>query len=173
MSQKNVCQLSRTEPDWSREQLCKWWDPGRQLVLSIRRYQKWKIRSSLFSSLICRVSILQHHFWSIVAGADIPITCQLAGGLLLRHPNGIVIHPKAKIGPNCTLFQQTTVVSGVEIGGAVKIFAGAKIVRPIKIGNHAIIGANAVVLQNIPDGATAVGIPAHIVSKASQSNSEV
>ena len=44
-----------------------------------------------------------------MTGADIPLNCKLGGGLQLPHPNGIVIHPDAEIGPNCLLFQQVTI----------------------------------------------------------------
>ena len=83
----------------------------------------------------------------------------------MLHPNGIVINPRASIGPNCLIFQQVTIVSDVKIGGHVDIGAGAKIIRSVTIGDHALIGANAVVLCDVPPGATAVGIPAKILSK--------
>ncbi len=102
-----------------------------------------------------------------MTGADIPLNCKLGGGLLLPHPNGIVIHPDAEIGPNCLLFQQVTIGAndrGVpRIGGHVDIGAGAKVLGPVTIGNHARIGANAVVMINVPNGATAAGVPARVV----------
>jgi serine O-acetyltransferase len=100
----------------------------------------------------------------VVTAADIPLNCQIEGGLLLTHPNGVVIHPAATIGPNCLILQQVTLVEGVKIGGHVDIGAGAKIIRAVSIGNHAKIGANAVVVCDVPDGATAVGIPAKIIN---------
>lgn len=86
----------------------------------------------------------------------------------MPHPNGIVIHPKAIIGPNCLIFQQVTIGSCGDtkvptIGGHVDIGAGAKVLGGITIGNHAVIGANAVVLIDVPEGRTAVGIPARII----------
>jgi serine O-acetyltransferase len=87
--------------------------------------------------------------------------------LLLPHPNGIVIHPDAGLGPNCLLFQQVTIGAddrGVpKIGGHVDIGAGAKVLGPVTIGNHARIGANAVVIDDVPEGATAVGVPARVI----------
>lgn len=88
----------------------------------------------------------------------------------MPHPNGIVIHPDAEIGPNCLLFQQVTIGTrdgGVpKIGGHVDVGAGAKIIGAVTIGPNAKIGANCVVLQDIPPGATAVGIPARVLAKA-------
>lgn len=87
----------------------------------------------------------------------------------MPHPNGVVIHPDAVIGPNCLLFQQVTIgqsAGGVPVvGGHVDVGAGAKVLGFISIGDHAIIGANAVVLCNVPAGATAVGVPASVVAQ--------
>lgn len=159
----SVPEISATEPDWSREQFTDWWNPACQLLKSIRQYQKWKTRGGILGRLFSAYHVLQHRFWSVITAADIPLNCQIQGGLVMVHPNGIVIHPDAKIGPNCLILQQVTIVGGVKIGGHVDIGAGAKIVRPVAIGDHAKIGANAVVLCDVPPGATAVGIPAKVI----------
>jgi len=115
--------------------------------------------------------VIEHRFWSVVTGADVPLNCSIAGGLLIPHPNGIVIHPESRIGPNCLLFQQVTVGQGGKkpgcpsIEGHVDIGAGAKILGGVHIGAHAKIGANAVVLDDVPSGATVVGVPAKQVAR--------
>jgi len=156
--------ISATEPDWSREQCSRWWNPSGQLLKSIRSYQRWKARGGIIGRFLCTWNVIKHRFWSVVTAADIPLNCQIEGGLLLTHPNGVVIHPGASIGPNCLILQQVTIVEGVKIGGHVDIGAGAKIIRPVRIGNQAKIGANAVVICDVPDGATAVGVPAKIIN---------
>jgi len=155
--------ISATEPDWTRETRERWWSPSCQLLTTIRGYQFWRQQNKLLSPFICRWYVLWHRFWSVVTGADIPINSQIEGGLLLPHPNGVVVHPNAYIGPNCCLLQQVTVVEGVRLVGHVDIGAGAKIIRPVCIGEHARIGANAVVVSDIPAGKTAIGIPAKII----------
>ncbi len=155
--------VSATEPDWSRERCSRWWDPGCQLLKSIRGYQKSQARGGIVGRFLYVYNWLQHRFWSVVTGAYIPLACQIEGGLLLPHPNGVVIDAEASIGPNCLIFQQVTIVKGVKIGGHVDIGAGAKIIRAVSIGEHAKIGANAVVLCDVPMAATAVGIPAKIL----------
>jgi serine O-acetyltransferase len=77
-----------------------------------------------------------------------------------------VIHPGAKIGPNCLILQQVTITDGVQLGGHVDIGAGAKVIRPVSIGDHAKIGANAVVLEDVPEAATAVGVPARLAAES-------
>jgi serine O-acetyltransferase len=162
--------VSATAPDWSRERVSFLaWQPSRRLLRAIRRYQRWHHRLGPIGWLIASLAIVQHHFWSIVTGADIPLNNALGGGLLLPHPNGIVIHPDAIVGPNCLLFQQVTLGTGgpkpgaPTLGGHVDVGAGAKILGGVTIGDHAKIGANAVVLDDVPAGATAVGIPARVV----------
>jgi serine O-acetyltransferase len=157
--------VSATDPDWSREKLSKWWEPSRQMLKYIRNYQKWRQQGGIFGYFLSLSNIIQHRFWSAVAGTEIPLNSQIGGGLVMPHPNGIVIHPEASIGPNCMIFQQVTIVFDVKIGGHVDIGAGAKIIRSVTIGDHALIGANAVVMCDVPPGATAVGIPAKIVEK--------
>ncbi len=170
MPNKTFSIVSAIEPDWNREKLCQWWDPGRQLIKSIRSYQTWKKKDGILGYCFCKLTVLQHRFWSVVTGADIPLNCQIGGGFLLAHPNGVVIHPGAYIGPNCLLMQQVTVVGEVKIGGHVDIGAGAKVIRAVTIGDHAKIGANAVVVCNVPSGATAVGVPARIINVTNQND---
>ena len=161
-------EISASIPDWIRESRPGWaWQPSKALLASIRAYQRHREAGRRTRA---RFAVLRHRFWSVVTGADIPLNCQLGGGLLIPHPNGVVIHPAATIGPNCLIFQQVTI--GWEhgavpvIGGHVDIGAGAKILGNVRVGDHARIGANAVVLDDVPAGATAVGIPARVLQPA-------
>ena len=160
--------VSAAVPDPSRE-FKQWftWEPARSLLASLRSYQRHRRSRNPLRMAIKIVAVLRHRFWSVVTGADVPLNCTIVGGLLMPHPNGIVIHPAAVIGPNCLIFQQVTIGSRGDgaptIGGHVDIGAGAKILGKISIGDNAIIGANAVVLIDVPAGATAVGVPATIV----------
>jgi serine O-acetyltransferase len=162
-----VATVSAEVPDWSREMPRSFWDPGRKLLRAIRRYQHWHTKKGPVAALTRKWIILRHRFWSVMTGADIPLSCDIGGGLLIPHPNGIVIHPGARIGVNCLIFQQVTIGSGngvgvPEIAGHVDIGAGAKVLGAVRIGAHAKIGANAVVVADVPCGATAVGIPARL-----------
>ena len=160
--------------DWSREEKAFFsWQPSRALLTCIRDYQRYVKAGNPWGLLLKKMTVLRYRFWSVVTGADIPLNCQIGGGLLLPHPNGIVIHPDAEIGPNCLIFQQVTIgtrngMGPPVIGGHVDIGAGAKILGAVKVGDGACIGANAVVLQDVPPGMTAVGIPAKIIGLASQ-----
>lgn len=161
-----MSEIGCERPDDTREKKRFFdWSPGKSLLHCIRTYQRHTNYPNVFSFLLKRIAVLRHRFWSVVTGADIPINTIIGGGLLLPYPNGIVLHPDVRIGPNCLIFQQVTIGSrgcgGVpQIGGHVDIGAGAKILGPVKIGNHVVIGANAVVMTDVPDNCIAVGIPA-------------
>lgn len=161
-------EVSSSTPDLSREYKNFFeWNPSRSLLASIRSYQRQAGTRNVIGLTLQKVAVIRHRFWSIVTGADIPLNCQIGGGLLMPHPNGIVIHPGAVIGVNCLIFQQVTIGfcnDGVpSIGGHVDIGAGAKVIGRVSIGDHALIGANAVVLKDVPTGATAIGVPAVVV----------
>jgi serine O-acetyltransferase len=164
-------EVSASVPDWSRERVRKFFDPSRQLLRHLRGYQHWLPRRSLLRWLCLLWHLAWFRFWSIASGAEIDLNAQLGGGLLVPHPNGIVIHPDAVVGPNCLIFQQVTLGTGgrvagcPKLGGHVDVGAGAKILGAVTVGDHARIGANAVVLEDIPSGATAVGVPARIISR--------
>jgi serine O-acetyltransferase len=163
--------FSATEPDWSRELKPTFtWDPGRSLLASLRSYERCRASKNPIASLMRIVAVLRHRLWSVITGADIPLGTRIGGGLLLPHPNGVVIHPATVVGPNCLIFQQVTLGTGLTrapiIGGHVDIGAGAKILGDISVGDHARIGTNAVVLKDVPPNSTAVGIPARIIYRS-------
>jgi len=161
---------TNAKPDWTREALMPGeWQPVRRLLRSIRDYQR------LADARFCRRprqawAVLRHRIWSAVTGTDIPLNAPLAGGLLMPHPQGIVLHPQARVGPNCLLMQQVTLGMGGPIPGAptlaagVDVGAGAKVLGGVQVGAGAKIGANAVVLTDVPAGYTAVGIPARLLA---------
>ncbi|MBO9575274.1 MAG: serine acetyltransferase [Sphingobium sp.] len=150
--------VSAETPDWSREKKRAVWDPSRALIGAIRAYQRQAGKRGPLAAARRRLAVWRHRFWSVVTGADISIKCRIGGGLLMPHPNGIVIHEHAVIGPNCLIMQQVTigVSSGTgvpEIGGHVDISVGAAILGPVKVGDHAVIGAHALVVKDIAAGA--------------------
>jgi serine O-acetyltransferase len=160
--------ISATVPDWSREAKTFFaWNPSRSLLASLRSHAHHTRSNEPWHLVMRRIAVLRHRFWSIVTGADVPLGSKIGGGLLLPHPSGVVIHPDAEIGPNCLIFQQVTVGmtdNGLpSLGGHVDLGAGAKVLGGIHVGNHSRVGANAVVLIDVPVGAVAAGVPAQIV----------
>lgn len=99
--------------------------------------------------------------------------CSIGIGLQLPHPVGIVIGEGVKIGTNAVIYQHTTLGGARRgdwqanryptLGDSVVLFAGVVIAGAVKVGDHCVIGANFVVIKNIPSNSTAVGVPARII----------
>ena len=102
-------------------------------------------------------------------GISIPKAVKVGPGLRIWHFGNIFIHPDVVLGANCTLRQGVTIGNRHEggpvprLGDDVELGAYAQILGDIRIGHGAKIGAMAVVLQDVPDGAVAVGNPARIL----------
>lgn len=156
--------VSATVPDWSREEVSHFWDCGPKLIRSVRKYQAARAKGGLSAVILSRYWVLVHRFWSIITQSELHLNMAIEGGLLLPHATGIIIHPDARIGPNCLIFHQVTLAGAVTIGGHVDIGAGAKLLGPITIGDNTLIGANAVVTSDVPANTTVVGIPARPLS---------
>ena len=90
------------------------------------------------------------------------------GGLIIQHGFSTIINAK-KIGENCHIYQQVTIgFNGTEqpvIGNNVRICCGAKVIGGVNIGNNVVIGANAVVVKDVPDNVVVAGVPAKIIKQ--------
>jgi serine O-acetyltransferase len=107
----------------------------------------------------------------MITSVELPNRAEIGGGVFMPHANGIVIHIDAKIGCNCNISQQVTIgVGGTDpsgtptIGDRVFLGPGAKLFGPITVGDDVAIGANAVLMKDLPDHVVAVGIPAKVIS---------
>ncbi len=108
-----------------------------------------------------------------ITGIEIHPAATIGKGLVIDHGSSVVIGETAEIGDNCTLYQGVTLGgTGKDtgkrhptLGDNVLVGAGAKVLGPFRVGNNVKIAANAVVLKEIPDNCTAVGIPARVVKR--------
>ena len=115
------------------------------------------------------VSQLSRH----LTGIEIHPGATIGKGLFIDHGMGVVIGETAEIGDNCTIYQGVTLGgTGKDVGKRhptlgdnVMVGAGAKVLGPVKIGSNSKIAANAVVLREVPENSTAVGIPAKVVRR--------
>src|SRR5664280_1092695 len=149
------------------------WNAGSALIKSIHDYQKYKSRRGIPATILRKYSRTRHLFWSVITGSDIDPNAILGDRLKLPHPNGFVVHQDALIGDDCMIMQQVTIGQLSEefapvIGSGVYIGAGAKVLGKVTIGDRARIGANAIVLCDVPAGWTAVGIPARLIPPKSE-----
>lgn len=112
-------------------------------------------------------------FAKFLTGVEIHPGATIGRGLFIDHGSGVVIGETAVIGDNCTIYQGATLGgTGKDtgkrhptLGDNVMVGAGAKLLGNFTVGSGAKIAAGAVVLKDVPENCTAVGIPAHIVRK--------
>ena len=111
---------------------------------------------------------------------EVPALLDIGPGLVIPHPQGTVLGARS-IGANATIFHQVTLGGSVAdftftpslrpvIGDDVTISVGAKILGPVHLGDACVIGANAVVITDVPAGALAVGVPAKIKKQDERGN---
>lgn len=104
-------------------------------------------------------------------GVEIHPGAKIGKGLFIDHGMGVVIGETTEIGDYCTLYQGVTLGgTGKDkgkrhptLGNNVMVGSGAKVLGPIVLGDNTKVGANALVLMNVPPNSTAVGVPARVV----------
>ena len=130
----------------------------------------YRIAHGLYKIKLFFLARLISQLGRFFTGIEIHPGAKIGKGLFIDHGMGVVIGETAEIGDNVTIYHGVTLGgTGKDkgkrhptIGNDVIIGCGAKILGPISIGDGAKIGANSVVLKNVPKGKTAVGIPAVI-----------
>ncbi len=141
--------------------------PGFQAIM-FHRINHWFWKKKLY--LLARFGA---HIARFLTGIEIHPGAKIGERFFIDHGMGIVIGETSEIGDDCSIYH------GVTLGGTtwqkgkrhptlennVVIGAGAKILGPITIGTGARIGCNAVVVKDVPVGATVVGVPGHVVVK--------
>jgi serine O-acetyltransferase len=108
----------------------------------------------------------------MLLGIELPCEAVLGRRFVIEHIGGIVVSGDARFGDDCVIRNGVTVglrnrgVRGSPyIGDRADIGAGAKLLGPIRIGDDVAIGANAVVISDVPSNSIAVGVPARIIPK--------
>jgi len=149
--------------------------PGFQALLYYRvAHSLWQSRWYLLARLIS-------HLGRVATGIEIHPGARIGKRLFIDHGMGVVIGETTEIGDDCTLYQGVT-LGGTSLergqkrhptlGNGVIVSAGAKVLGPFRVGDGARIGAQAVVLSEVPEGATMVGIPARAVGRGTAKPAE-
>lgn len=132
-----------------------------------------RIAHFLYSHKLFFCARLVSQIARFLTGIEIHPGAKIGRRLFIDHGMGIVIGETTTIGNNCTIYHNVT-LGGTgkdknkrhpDLGNYVIVGCGAKVLGPIKIGNNVKIGSNSVVLNNVEDNSTVVGIPGNIVKK--------
>lgn len=157
-----------------------WTKPGFRAV-AVYRFGVWRMNVKPIL-LRAPLSILYRALFRKIRntyGIELPYSVRLGRRVIVEHQSGIVIHGDCVIGDDCIIRQGVTMgnryldrpFDAPKLGKRVNVGAGAKLFGNITIGDDVNIGANAVVLADIPPGKTAVGIPAKILSSKKSEDS--
>lgn len=149
--------------------------PGFQAV-AVHRFGVWRmgVEPKLARAPL---SILYRALYRTVRnvyGIELPYTVKLGRRVIFEHQHGIVVHGQTVIGDDCIIRQGVTLgirsmdrlTEAPVLGNGVNVGAGAKIIGHVQVGDGAAIGANAVVLKDVPAGALAIGVPAQLVARS-------
>jgi serine O-acetyltransferase len=151
------------------------WRPG-FWVMVVYRFGRWRYG---FKNRIVRAPLsffykLMFKFIQIVSGIELPCEAKVGRRFRIDHFGGVIVSGDVALGDDVVIrngvtigVRRTGVRGSPTIGNRVDIGAGAKILGPITIGDDTTIGANAVVLQDVPPDSVAVGIPARIIPRRS------
>jgi serine O-acetyltransferase len=143
-------------------------------AMAVYRFGRWRygIRRRIFRAPFSFLYKLLFKFIQIITGIELPCEASVGRRLRIDHFGGIIVSGDAVLGDDVVIRNGVTIglrrvgVSGSpEIGNRVDIGAGAKILGSIKVGDDSAIGANAVVLQDVPPNSIAIGIPARIIPR--------
>ena len=138
-------------------------------VMVVYRFGRWRydVRPLIVRKVLSLIYRMLFKFVQIITGVELPCEVPVGRNFIIDHFGGIVISGYAKFGDNCRL--RSGVVVGLRrveeksapvCGNNVDIGSGAKLLGPIQIGDNVLIGANAVVLCDVPDNSIAIGVPA-------------
>ena len=140
-------------------------------VMVVYRFGRWRytVSPAVFRKFFSLVYKLSYKLVQILTGIELPCEVPVGKVFVIDHFGGIVISGYASFGDHCRI--RNGVVVGLrrvdepcapQIGNYVDIGAGAKLLGNIRIGNNVVIGANAVVLCDVPDNHMAVGVLAEV-----------
>ena len=143
--------------------------------MSAHVYQLYKVANKLYRWEVPFLPKIIYYFMRFAFTTSIPYTATIGRNTYLNNWGlGIVIHRRVVIGENCRIGHGVTIGGRSEhyevpvIGNDVLVGVGAKILGPIKIGDHATIGANSVVIDDVPPYAVVAGVPARIIKYQDQ-----
>ena len=126
-------------------------------------------RGGLVRAVMGRFYWLLYRFVETATLITLPKSAEIGPGLRIHHFGPVVVHAEARIGANCTLRHGVTIGNRRE-GGPVPVLeddvelgAYAQVLGGVRVGRGATVGALSLVLNDVPEGATVVGVPARVV----------
>jgi len=166
--------LAQIKEDWQAHGK-DWTKPGFRAVAA-HRFGNWRMQIPnryLRAPFTIIYGVLFRRARNVY-GIELPYSVKLGRNVVFEHQGGIVVHGSVEIGDGCIIRQGVTLgnrnldnpFAAPKLGQNVNVGAGAKVLGGVSIGDNAAIGANAVVLEDVPAETLAIGIPAKLRSLA-------
>jgi serine O-acetyltransferase len=144
-------------------------------ALVVYRFGRWRygVRPALLRKCMSALYHLLYKLVQILTGIELPCEVEIGRNFVIDHFGGIVVSGYARFGNDCRI--RNGVVVGLArvddpvapvIGNNVDIGAGAKLLGRITVGDNVVIGANAVVVRDVPPNSVAVGVPAVVRARS-------
>ena len=155
-----------------------WTKPGFRAV-AVHRLGVWRMR--LPQPFRAPMSVLYRILFRRcrnIYGIELPYSAAVGRRVVVEHQGGIVVHGNCVLGDDCIIRQGVTLgnksldrpADAPRLGRRVNVGAGAKILGLVHVGDDAAVGANAVVLKDVPAGRVAAGVPAKLLPVAGESS---
>jgi serine O-acetyltransferase len=148
----------------------QWWEQG-FWVMVVYRFGRWRygLRPALLRKAFSLAYKVSYKLVQVATGIDLPCEARVGRNFMIDHFGGIIVSGFATFGDNCRIRDGVTIglkrvnePCAPAIGNNVDIGTGAKLLGRITIGDNVLIGANAVVLTDVPANSVAMGVPATI-----------
>ena len=138
--------------------------PQHRLKRKLYKFIKNKKNDTLFKKVY--YTYIRDYF-AVRYGVEIGVSSKIGEPVDFPHPRNIVIGEGVQIGNSCIIYHDVTIgqKNGLypNIGDNVTIFAGSKIIGGISIGNNVVVGANSVVIKDVPNNCVVAGNPARVI----------
>jgi len=172
----DVTRWRKTEGGFRKGDLYLLFEQGIWAV-AVYRFGRWvrTVDLPVVSLILKLLAFVLFKLMEIVTGISLPASAEIGKGFYAGHFGPMILHSRVKMGENCSIGPGVVIGTrgqgneGVPvIGNDVYIGVGAKVLGGITLGHHVRVGANAVVLKNVPDRATVAGIPAKVIRIAEE-----
>lgn len=148
----------------------RWWEQG-FWVMVVYRFGRWRygVRPMLLRKAFSLLYKVAYKLVQVMTGIDLPCEARVGRNFIIDHFGGIIVSGYACFGDDCRIRDGVTIglkrvkdPCAPRIGNNVEIGTGAKLLGRITVGDNVVIGANAVVLTDVPSNSVAMGVPAVI-----------
>jgi serine O-acetyltransferase len=148
---------------WGEQHIKVWLQPGMVAVVCYR-YRAWamRVRIPVVRQLLSAFGLIWGYWTAAVTGVDISPMAVIGPGFVVHTAHGVLVG-QVTMGSNCIVQSGVALTYGTgRVGDNVYFGPGAKVIGHARIGNNVVVVANSLVMTNVPDNTTVIGVPARI-----------